>query len=195
MVDSLIVKMRRFHIRGCEQFALDGDAGSKPRLGTAVSDHQCPALYIVCVCRCIATKFMLCKPICLLLGEFCLSMFSMPNYPKGHPKTCAFSQNQGPATMQKAPLSLLWPTTPATPLSLCMYVQGSKDYHHFVTHWKNGEHGLLVPRHVLTAWVSYMLVSSPGSAFCEKLLPWVFVLLKVLTFFYQIYCSPIPLQT
>lgn len=74
------------------------------------------------------------------------------------------------------------------------YVQGLKDYHHFVVSWKNGEHGLLVPTHILAAWVSYMLVGSPGSSFSEKLLPQVSVVPKVWTFFCQLYGSPIPSQ-
>lgn len=102
LANSVILEMRKLCVSACEQFAPAGDAGSKPRMRTVVPDHQRTVSYADCVPIDVCPpNLCLCRPISIFLGDFCLSMFKLLNYPKRHPKRCPFPRSQGPAAWQK----------------------------------------------------------------------------------------------
>lgn len=86
VANSRILEMRKPCISGCEQFASDGEAGSKPRLRTVVPDHQSTVSCAVCLTVDVCLpNLWLHKPIPISLGESWIGLFSMPSNPKRHP--------------------------------------------------------------------------------------------------------------
>lgn len=97
--------MRKLYVSGCEQFASAGEAGSKPRMRTVVSDHQSTVSYADCVLIDVCLpNLCLCRPTSIFLAEFCLSMFSMLNYQRDAPFPKVRAQQHG-KNSPESPLS------------------------------------------------------------------------------------------